>query len=1561
MNIRPLFVASLVALLGHLALSQSHEPFTGTQQNDLGSPQVQKWVKMPGQLNASASVQRFGDGTGGAYHPTGTGYPGLAIYDTALTTPFQVSAVVNQLSGTTTDDFVLFVDDNSTFATGGGYVLRFRQQTGADILRFGEYNQYTSTGGVEDTTTPFATFNTGNFAPSTSFQITKDIAVGDTLFIRIWSDRMTAGVKSGLAYDTVSITRALESSFNVTTGSSFRVGFGARVRTTPFKINDFFITVPGAASPPPSSETDLAPPVAADPLPSRSSATLGQAVYFTFAATDDSALNAGVMEVDTGGGYNVISTQTISGTQTSYAFTSPTFTRYTAGTATLRARLSDHRGRLDTSNTATVTFAAAPASSQYAKKVYGYLTFSDTRWTGTGSGVPADSLPWEVLTHVGLFAANGANPPQSSYINQLGPMATRAHASGVFAGLCVGGSSDGALVTLMSNPASWTAWINTYLSYIDTYGIDFLDFDLEGTYTAANVGSFFAQFKDSLDTRLSTNDPTRAPFIVLTVGMSRAASWGATATIRDNVEFVNIMSYDFIGSWWGRLIHDNAPKSYQFWNGTGTNTDFYAGQGVNSSAPSYQEAAKRAIAGGWPASKVLIGFDANPTYYYSTATSGRGPLYIRQPVSEVSGYADATSNPDFSSTWPTMAAWPTDSINFDQIAQSYWIHTGTGAPNDRVWVFTTMPGRDSGVIATRKVVDSMNIGGVMIWNLGSEIWNTSSVPSGGRGWFFSQLRQHFSGITNPDTTCNPPALTTPLNGATAQALATAFNWPDVACAAASAGYNIQVDNNDDFSSPLKDTIVTPSALALAAGYLSNSTTYSWRVRVKDATSGIWGGWSAAYTFTTVPVAPGAPTITFPINGQTLGGTQVLVLWTASANGPTSYVIAQSFYEIHVSTSPTFTTTFKRDSTTNLGFTLNRQYNLTGMANSTVYYIRTRSKTAGGYSPWSTTVSITTGAALPDIPLLAYPPNNIGNLQPSVTFAWGGANNALSYQIQIDTTAAFLTPHINSGVTTGTQVIGTCDSSKQYFWRVRSIGQTDTSLWSTVFTFTTIVGSAPITPRAVLQMAYWHDGATGTDPWNRPATWLVWGRCLPDMSDVPPPTSTAVIAWSVYGIKYRTDWGTDTTLLYSFGGGAGVGSFSSQTLRDTLGVMADVTMRNLILLNGLQFFAGSEEKDGFLSITKPDSNRFVTVRPPSVSGEWAVTEGQVFRPISVHPRIKFQPDAGGLGYSPGDAYNAGTGAFFWGFAPGDTTYWTIYPLSSLRTQYGILTSAGIVGPKIAYLNALGQWEFKDTTGVFTSGAAADDPTTAWTFWEDFDAQSAPGLDSVASDAGFSSTTNLNIGKYAWDGGGGGGGTGAQGKIKNFSLSAAADTNHFGAIGLEAYAASATLGTPRAITISMNGRTSTSGIHKLNRVGSVYRASVKTPAAIDSTGFAAGAWGRSVANWGPASSLSTTPGIWFEYRGTGVGNDSLLAVVANGSGTTRWGMATLAVSTWYALEYRVTASGVEFYLNGSLIRTITTNLPSSTNFGSLFLQAMGYDDTYGKLFGFDYVYLRTPTTR
>jgi hypothetical protein len=357
------------------------------------------------------------------------------------------------------------------------------------------------------------------------------------------------------------------------------------------------------------------------------------------------------------------------------------------------------------------------------------------------------------------------------------------------------------------------------------------------------------------------------------------------------VAIASLMSYDYVGDWWGRIIHDNAPKSYQNWNGTGTNLDYYAPIGSsNAPAPSMQQAAIRVKNAGWPAAKIVVGFDINPTYWYGgTFSDGRGPTYIRKPTN--GSTSTASSDLDFSAQWPTLSQIPADSVHFDPIAQTYWAHTGTSLSNDKLWVMTALPGRDSAVWATRQVVDSMDIGGVMFWNLGSEVWNTSSVPPGGKGWFFSQIRKHFnySGTTPPppppqDVT--PPSidLTAPANGATVSG---------TVALTAQASDNVGVASVQFYvnGSPLGGAVTAaPWTKSWNTAGLANGN-YAIRATASDA-AGLKASDSATVVINAPPPPPGdsippAVSVTSPAAADTVSGSVTVAVSATDASGVSS--------------------------------------------------------------------------------------------------------------------------------------------------------------------------------------------------------------------------------------------------------------------------------------------------------------------------------------------------------------------------------------------------------------------------------------------------------------------------------------------------------------------------------------------------------------------------------------------------------------------------------------------------------------------------------------------------
>jgi len=392
--------------------------------------------------------------------------------------------------------------------------------------------------------------------------------------------------------------------------------------------------------------------------------------------------------------------------------------------------------------------------------------------------MPVDSLPWDALTHVSFFAAdvnsdgswnNSGNGP--AYLYKMPYLAEQAHLRGVYSGFCFGGSGDAGLRAALWDTTAHDNLIALCLDLIDNKGQDFIDFDIEGRPFYEDLWTVFAaRLYDSLQTRQSRNNPSHPPFIVLTVGATRALNEAIIS--EPYVKIINIMSYDNAGGWWGQLTYDCSITSWSNLDATGTNVDpmNYAGQG-GKAFPSLQEGARLLMEGGWPREKIVMGADFNPTTVTGgTFSDGRGPTEIRKVWSSPPSWSG--SGLKFYREWHgthALANVPEDRIIFDPASRTYWAHTGTDLSTDKMYLQVSWPGKDSSIYYIRQMVDAMDIGGTMIWGLTETYGTSTPAPPGGWAWLGNQYEKYFGKTGVVDVVDSvPPAVgfTAPASGDT---------------------------------------------------------------------------------------------------------------------------------------------------------------------------------------------------------------------------------------------------------------------------------------------------------------------------------------------------------------------------------------------------------------------------------------------------------------------------------------------------------------------------------------------------------------------------------------------------------------------------------------------------------------------------------------------------------------------------------------------------------------------------------------------------------------------------
>ena len=322
-------------------------------------------------------------------------------------------------------------------------------------------------------------------------------------------------------------------------------------------------------------------------------------------------------------------------------------------------------------------------------------------------------------------------------------------------------------------------------------------------------------------------------------------------------------------------------------------------------------------------------------------------------------------------------------------------------------------------------------------------WRVRAGNSGGTSewseiWYFRTVPQ-------PPAT---PTLASPDNNASDQPTTLILSWDP---AARSESYHLQVSSDGAFSA-LHTNDSTLTGTSKQVGSLQTSTTYSWRVRAKNA--GGTSGWSSVRIFTTssgLPPPPAAPTLSSPANGATNVQPPLALSWNSSSGAST--------YRLQVSVNSNFSGTMLDESGLQ-----STSRTLNSLEPETKYYWRVRGENQGGASDWSAAWSFTTSVAPPGAPNLLEPLNGAGKVPLNVTLKWSRISGANSYHLQLGTNSNFTAlSYENSAIADTVHQPSGLKNSTSYFWRVRANNAGGPGNWSTASTFST-VESAPAAPQ-----------------------------------------------------------------------------------------------------------------------------------------------------------------------------------------------------------------------------------------------------------------------------------------------------------------------------------------------------------------------------------------------------------------------------------------------------------------------------------------------------------------
>jgi len=446
-----------------------------------------------------------------------------------------------------------------------------------------------------------------------------------------------------------------------------------------------------------------------------------------------------------------------------------------------------------------------------------------------------------------------------------------------------------------------------------------------------------------------------------------------------------------------------------------------------------------------------VALNYNSTYYWRIQAINNVGL---SAFSDVWSFNTAVSTPDVpvlaTPASGSRAQVPNLRLTWWKAARAQYYHVQFSEDSP----FSSIVFEDSLVSDTTCIVNALQKDKLYFWRISAR--NAGGTSQYSSVWSFSTVQ----GI--PAT----PAQRAPLNSTVDVSLVPVFQW---SAAYAAATYHLQVAEDAAFQKMVyQDSLLTDTSFSIPP--LQSKKRYYWRIRAANS-SGI-GTFSPSWSFETIEGPLVAPMPQFPTNSVIVSPVDLPIQWNS--------VPWATKYHLQIAEDAAFAALVKNDSTITDTLCLAPVLQF-----SKKYYWRVCALNAHGAGPYSATLIFTTSDGTPNRPSLRSPTTLSIDLAVDPIMQWSGVVWATTYQLEVATDAAFHTIAFNDSTITDTVFhLPTLQNDVSYYWRVRALNGTVSSLYSTVWTFTTIKGIPQI---VVLRTPLNNTTGTPIDPilqWSR---------------------------------------------------------------------------------------------------------------------------------------------------------------------------------------------------------------------------------------------------------------------------------------------------------------------------------------------------------------------------------------------------------------------------------------------------------------------------------------------
>jgi len=326
------------------------------------------------------------------------------------------------------------------------------------------------------------------------------------------------------------------------------------------------------------------------------------------------------------------------------------------------------------------------------------------------SSMPASNIDFTALTHIIHFSVipnpNGTlnSSDNSVTLANSTDIVTRAHAAGKPVLICVGGASSESDFLPATSNATLAVFVNSLTNFMATRGYDGVDLDWE-PLTDADAGPF-TNLVNGLRSALNAFPQHK----LLTVaagayppyGDSPTAEYAMFATLQNQFDQINIMTYDLSGPYEGWVTWFNSPiydGGYRF-------------PSTGGLVPSVDGAVSNFIANGVSPAKLGIGIAFYGDIWQGGAgTSTGGVTEPRQ------SWTNAPNMTAVSYTTIMTSYYQTNLYHWDTSAQAAYLSISNASPANDMFI-----SYDDQRTCQSKVSYARNhgLGGVMIWELAQD-------------------------------------------------------------------------------------------------------------------------------------------------------------------------------------------------------------------------------------------------------------------------------------------------------------------------------------------------------------------------------------------------------------------------------------------------------------------------------------------------------------------------------------------------------------------------------------------------------------------------------------------------------------------------------------------------------------------------------------------------------------------------------------------------------------------------------------------------------------------------